>query len=1549
MTRRNTRNALVAILMGATAMPAGAQDPFRTLIPLLPHLVVPRQGQPPADRRVRRPAVNEPAMSLSTRRQVQLALRELGYYRGAIDGAFGRGTRAAIANWQASRGVRATGLLTSQNIRTLTAMAPAAGGYDTALNRPDGRVDDPFAPEQGPDAGGGDPFAAPAPLDGPAGGPFDSPSGGDDFGAMPGGTIEGTFDDPTGGALPDGGSRVTVLESGILPDDGMSGTFGGDDGLSGSFATGPLARREVLELQARLSAMGYDTGGVDGVWGRRSEQALSRYQADNGLEPDGRPTRRAARDLGIGGAVAERPAQRPVVPAGPTIASSGTPVDEAAAEAVRSLALRAIRQEPQLLSGTGAVSRFLQADDRFGRREAFGQLSRANELDAPRIVEAAAGQIRAEAAAVSDAPVRLTLLFSGTLEAYDPRDGAFPLRIYSAAIDPVRGEISLAMPHVGGTGIAAFEGFPDISRIAVTEAEADRLLAAMSGDRSRSVTGVVTITVDGWRTILAGERPQLELDARLEDVTLNASDRGKPGRVLYRWPREGTVEPAVPGGTDTLALARSLGVPMIGDRLNVTAVNGIGWSRLIDLIALGADPTLARSDERVLALAARNDPRVLRQTRNIEQDIGYGAYSQRQFRDEFELKAYIDDARLTLIPQLTASKPELPIRIIEVREVSVETYDFDAGHFPLRYNERPALRLSERAIVPVTATLPLTSLPKSLPMARDEAAALNQSLRAGSRKLYLATAATIETAAIARSPNSPNSERLDLKLAVDAIGIFAESGLTREILRYDVEPLLLQANQRSISNDAALVTSIRPASRIDLLRTVVELGGDADLAADLVRASPEYQQANEFEQPEILAARTRQFMEMVPLADGWLTGTVDLDRYEDGAFPVRFTSLRGDNGGPLNLPSNDLKLQIANNADIARLPVDAALARTAIEANPDRRFEAGVRVRPAKATVTRNGNRTEMELWLDAVELVVWHEQRGGDGTAEPMVLGWIRPGADNETEAEASEPAADAGPLVDPDAILPFGQETADLYRLKLAPEGVSDVDWQRMLYDRWALEAMSAEPPAGRFFPAGSPAPNLVERERLMDRFRGWTTERVEALSGTVAVTFRPDGSGSTCMTGATGLSVAGYPGRYIDPADGTTATPATLQDLDGVAGKLSEPAIVAPLVLAFDRKDQSGGECLTPAGFDARRALTDIGLDYYRLPATVVVVDEIALLPGDSAGFAASAKVLTGAVTAVDTVPDQYGNPEFVVRIDAETTDYVAVDPATMATGDQIDRLDHAAIREASASADADLPDIVGLSLGMDMAAAEEAIRAHMPVGRVIEAQRLAIGDPKAKRQYGSGKAFIREDGREAIVVYDEPPDAAGEVVAVARTVYLPGGSVAPDAAVGLLRDKYGPETNLTADAASGRFHALWEFGSRMATAETQMTCYIGDGTSWAGNDGARWIESGVIGDPWLTVPEAGGRVLPYTERPMYLRKPPATPAPAPEGMINSPTRAATCRPVVISTYNLHDGAEVLATVLMDPGRYAELYRAALAEPDGPPPGSAETTPPAVDLKL
>lgn len=86
---------------------------------------------------------SEASLSQSERELLQTALRWFGHYNSTIDGAFGRGTRAAMTEWQDMNGFDTTGILTTLQRGTLVAnyqAEQAAFGFAT-LTEPEAGIE----------------------------------------------------------------------------------------------------------------------------------------------------------------------------------------------------------------------------------------------------------------------------------------------------------------------------------------------------------------------------------------------------------------------------------------------------------------------------------------------------------------------------------------------------------------------------------------------------------------------------------------------------------------------------------------------------------------------------------------------------------------------------------------------------------------------------------------------------------------------------------------------------------------------------------------------------------------------------------------------------------------------------------------------------------------------------------------------------------------------------------------------------------------------------------------------------------------------------------------------------------------------------------------------------------------------------------------------------------------------------------------------------------------------------------------------------------------
>ncbi len=100
--------------------PVGGLGAVTPVTPAAPSVAVQRDTQPaavavdtPRQETVAEARLSEATLDRAGREELQVALKFAGFYKSAIDGSFGRGTRGAMAAWQAAKGFEATGVLTT--------------------------------------------------------------------------------------------------------------------------------------------------------------------------------------------------------------------------------------------------------------------------------------------------------------------------------------------------------------------------------------------------------------------------------------------------------------------------------------------------------------------------------------------------------------------------------------------------------------------------------------------------------------------------------------------------------------------------------------------------------------------------------------------------------------------------------------------------------------------------------------------------------------------------------------------------------------------------------------------------------------------------------------------------------------------------------------------------------------------------------------------------------------------------------------------------------------------------------------------------------------------------------------------------------------------------------------------------------------------------------------------------------------------------------------------------------------------------------------------
>jgi peptidoglycan hydrolase-like protein with peptidoglycan-binding domain len=94
-------------------------------------------------------------------------------------------------------------------------------------------------------------------------------------------------------------NQATAATLGLRPADLLAAGSGPAMGAGAEASMGALSRNSVANVQARLRALGFYRGGVDGMWGAGTQAAVERFQQGRGLQPTGQLNPATAQAMGL--------------------------------------------------------------------------------------------------------------------------------------------------------------------------------------------------------------------------------------------------------------------------------------------------------------------------------------------------------------------------------------------------------------------------------------------------------------------------------------------------------------------------------------------------------------------------------------------------------------------------------------------------------------------------------------------------------------------------------------------------------------------------------------------------------------------------------------------------------------------------------------------------------------------------------------------------------------------------------------------------------------------------------------------------------------------------------------------------------------------------------------------------------------------------------------------------------------------------------------------------------------------------------------------------
>ncbi|MEB3272954.1 MAG: peptidoglycan-binding protein [Prochlorothrix sp.] len=187
--------------------------------------------------------------------ELQAVLRLLGFYEGEIDGVYGSSTQAAVAIFQETAGLAATGEVGPSTWDRLFPPSPGtvAPSANVGTSAPPAGTTPSASSFPVPSTTGTSPrvTSSPAPTPAPTPPAAANPP-----------TPQATATPAPSAPNPDAEVSLPILKR----------------GSRGS---------AVIQLQAQLEILGFETGGSDGVFGEQTELAVQAFQVESGLEDDG--------------------------------------------------------------------------------------------------------------------------------------------------------------------------------------------------------------------------------------------------------------------------------------------------------------------------------------------------------------------------------------------------------------------------------------------------------------------------------------------------------------------------------------------------------------------------------------------------------------------------------------------------------------------------------------------------------------------------------------------------------------------------------------------------------------------------------------------------------------------------------------------------------------------------------------------------------------------------------------------------------------------------------------------------------------------------------------------------------------------------------------------------------------------------------------------------------------------------------------------------------------------------------------------------------------
>ena len=392
----------------------------------------------------------------------------------------------------------------------------------------------------------------------------------------------------------------------------------------------------------------------------------------------------------------------------------------------------------------------------------------------------------------------------------------------------------------------------------------------------------------------------------------------------------------------------------------LTRVSKTGWAGFANLISLQRDLSLLENHEIAIAVAntfLSGPERIdLERGKNFLH-AGQGPRNQQNF-NEFEYREFLTRfERGDYASRVKQYFPPFPIPIVNIQPVTLGKYNFPNGSFPITFGQgkrnkniatwKPVLNLN------MHDKFNLQRYPKQLSLSPDNAKrllALFKQRNKNSRTVYLAIYADLKSIGVTAKPGRYNvvAKRVALYLDRDLRDLLADFSL----------PELSAPERKATPTSVAISLSkldrlygLTPVNEDQLARVVEHFSVRKGFFGAYVRSMDAVQKVNELEKERVFNEFSETLRFVQRPVSYWMTGWGKLGIYDTtrAGFPIKVWDI-GSTTSKISSVSAKFRTEIEDVKSVAFIKMERERAAALLEKYPSRHFLLRVKVTPFKTT-----------------------------------------------------------------------------------------------------------------------------------------------------------------------------------------------------------------------------------------------------------------------------------------------------------------------------------------------------------------------------------------------------------------------------------------------------------------------------------------------------------------------------------------------------------------------------------------------------------------------